>query len=703
MKKFTKFFKFLTFSLIVLCSFLYFSNTQTNQSSNFSYAAEQVTSNNSAKNKLDSNTQKLYSFLAEQVNAVANGTQEDTTFIVSKDTLVSWGVKLNWTASEIGQSTITSQEAFNLFEAQFNVSKVLTALLHDFPYEMYWFDKTVGISKGASTSYTDTYVDIEAFKLKFDVCEEFQPADYDEKNPSIDISKTTAPKQALANAKQIVNDYSSLNDHQKLNAYKNKICELVSYNDSAVENPTPYGNPWQPIYVFDEDPTTNVVCEGYAKAFQLLCNLSSFKSSYVKCYTVSGNMIGGTGAGAHMWNVVTMDDQQSYLVDVTNCDNGTVGYPEDLFLTGTDSGSINTGYSFDLSPAITFTYNTTTLDFWGSNAESALNLNTRNYEANYPTIIVTSGTLVYNKTSISAGLSGTENVNIVFTFESTDWVDSEYDWTFDWFEDNNNHIGSKLSNAPVNANFYWLKITATNKTDNSIKYVHSERIEIKPKEIFVDSVVGQNKTYDGTQIVSITESTLKDVLDGDEVSINHSTLIAKIKNANVGEYELVDLSEISLIGEDANNYFISPVTNIPSNKILVTTAKPTFSETFDKITEKGKKISQLNITITAKGVLDEAIEGTYIWTDAEGNEIDPATTEIIEGATYYYTFTPSDSNYEKTIVEVTLWEDQPDTFKDLFKKDNRSVLIGICGLIVVIFVIIGVIIKVSVNQGKKQF
>ena len=33
-------------------------------------------------------------------------------------------------------------------------------------------------------------------------------------------------------------------------------------------NGLPYGDPWQLIYVFDDDPDTNVVCEGYAKAFK---------------------------------------------------------------------------------------------------------------------------------------------------------------------------------------------------------------------------------------------------------------------------------------------------------------------------------------------------------------------------------------------------------------------------------------------------
>ena len=123
---------------------------------------------------------------------------------------------------------------------------------------------------------------------------------------------------------------------EKLAAYKNKICELVSYNDAAADSmSTANGiNPWQMIYVFDGSSSTKVVCEGYSKAFQYLCDLSSF-SGDVECHTMGGTMSGGTGAGGHMWNVVTMDDGKNYLVDVTNCNTGTIGSPDKLFLAHT--------------------------------------------------------------------------------------------------------------------------------------------------------------------------------------------------------------------------------------------------------------------------------------------------------------------------------------------------------------------------------
>lgn len=143
-------------------------------------------------------------------------------------------------------------------------------------------------------------------------------------------------------------------------AYRQKICELVSYNSTAANNtPTPYGDPWQLIYVFDGDDSTNVVCEGYSKAFKYLCDLSAFTND-ITCSLVTGTMAGGTGAGNHMWNIVAIGSS-NYLVDITNCDTGTVGAPDKLFLCGaaeTEAGKI---YTAHVGSGVTYEYGDETI------------------------------------------------------------------------------------------------------------------------------------------------------------------------------------------------------------------------------------------------------------------------------------------------------------------------------------------------------
>lgn len=235
--------------------------------------------------------------------------------------------------------------------------KVYKYALMDSPYEFYWHDK--GTGAGMSYSYTrdDTKVTATNFTLRF-----YVGTDYAGNGEfTVDTAKTAAAAAAAANAVQIVSDNAGKSNVEKLTAYKDKICELVTYDhDAADSNPSKVGvDPWQLIHVFDGDDTTNVVCEGYSKAFYYLCLLSEF-TGYIDCWTVSGYMNGG----AHMWNVVAIGSR-NYLVDVTNCDSGSIGNPGNLFLKGV-TGSVAGGYSRTIgSTTVSFTYKPDTITYMG--------------------------------------------------------------------------------------------------------------------------------------------------------------------------------------------------------------------------------------------------------------------------------------------------------------------------------------------------
>ena len=245
---------------------------------------------------------KIYAVLKEKVKEVAAGKETNTIF-------------------KISLQGITSAAG-----GKIDIPSIMQYLLMDCPYELYWFDKTKGVgATGSGLTVT----------ISFAVADEYKAGDYT-------VSSNLATVHTAAeNARRIVEKYEGQSDYEKMVGYRKEICDLVSYNTDAAEKPTtPYGNPWQLIWVFDKNATTNVVCEGYAKAFQYLCDMSDFANA--TCYTVTGTMYGATGAGPHMWNIVTLGGK-NYLVDVTNCDEGTVGADDKLFLAGAD-GSISSGY-----------------------------------------------------------------------------------------------------------------------------------------------------------------------------------------------------------------------------------------------------------------------------------------------------------------------------------------------------------------------
>ena len=180
-------------------------------------------------------------------------------------------------------------------------------------------------------------------KVSFPVAAAFKG----EKEYQTNTKNGESVQEAVKNAQKIVTDHIEETDEEKLRSYKKEICGLVSYNEDTAG--ASYGNPWQLIWVFDKDEKTNVVCEGYAKAFKYLCDQSSFNGN-IRCITVTGTMSDGKNSERHMWNVVLMDDGCNYLADLTNCDGDSddpsIGYPDKLFLTGSWIEKKKNGYVF---------------------------------------------------------------------------------------------------------------------------------------------------------------------------------------------------------------------------------------------------------------------------------------------------------------------------------------------------------------------
>ena len=313
----------------------------------------------SPEDRLEDFNKEIYDYLKAQIKAVANGERTSTEFQISDPNGI-----LKWTKEELGVATMVSggsftQEALDAasakFEEIFDFQKTNNTLAAELPYDLYWYDKTKGISMMSSRSGNSNEIKITSMVFKFAVSQDYAAGNY-----VTDPAKIAAAKGVVNTAEAIVAKHADKTDLEKLAAYRDEICQLVTYNHSAADNDaTLYGNPWQLINVFDGDATTNVVCEGYSKAFKYLCDLTDFEGE-VECHLVDGYMQGGTGAGGHMWNVVEIGGGV-LMVDVTNCDAGTVGAPDKLFLkVGQKSGDT---YAFDCgSRTIYYTYSATEED-----------------------------------------------------------------------------------------------------------------------------------------------------------------------------------------------------------------------------------------------------------------------------------------------------------------------------------------------------
>ncbi len=275
-----------------------------------------------------------YNSLLPLITKVANGESTSTEFKISVNDFA-------FTFEELGLD-INADDNAVLGEAMRRLcsNASLAALLYDCPYDLYWYDKKAGCqiiterknhktNVGATAGDSTITVSGETL-FRFSVAKEFAG----DKDYTISSAFADTVLHAKSKADAIVSANAGATDIAKLTAYKNAICDLAEYNSNAASSSTmPYGNPWQLLYVFDENADTNVVCEGYAKAFQYLCDLSTFSSSGVKAISVTGFINLGSGGEAHMWNIVTLGGKK-YLVDVTNCDTGKIGEPNLLFMAG---------------------------------------------------------------------------------------------------------------------------------------------------------------------------------------------------------------------------------------------------------------------------------------------------------------------------------------------------------------------------------
>ena len=300
--------------------------------------------------------------LKGKIKEVAAGKCTSTKFSFIKTwtkTKAEWGI-----TGEVISGGALTQQASEAIKAKLGLDALMRKQLLEMPYELYWYNKTKGVSMGYSVAPSGNDVTVRNLTLSMNVSQDYAKfVSTTSYNPfEADIAKTRAAATAAANALNIVATNTGKTDYQKLVSYREYIKGAVSYNTGAAGGGKPYGDPWQLIYVFDGNSATNVVCEGYAKAFQYLCDLTfQNQEGRPSSSLVSGKMDGGD----HMWNVVAIGGR-NYLVDVTNCDTGSIGAPDQLFLCGAAENVAGKQYTVTLWKNIVYVYDEKTVESYAS-------------------------------------------------------------------------------------------------------------------------------------------------------------------------------------------------------------------------------------------------------------------------------------------------------------------------------------------------
>ena len=447
--------------------------------------------------RLTGQNKVIYEKVKQVIPQIASGNQPSTLITVSFEEL---GLKADgvYYAEDLGLEYIYDGNSWNsgLRDAAYGLfvhdqKLIMECLFADCPYEMYWASG-IGTSfpgYSRSASYNPSTGEWEG-KIEFDPTEitmriKVQPdyrVDGSSDEYTVDTAKTGLASSAASYAQTIVQEAANncSTDYDKIVYYKDAICGLVEYNRDAAANSSTYADrdPWALIYVFDQDPTTNVVCEGYSEAFQYLCNQTDFNDDSVCAYSVTGKMYepGQTGQD-HKWNIVHMDDGYNYIADITNSDDAW-GSSGELFLNGFEDGNVEDGYMFKHSFAdayLCYSYDEETLSIF---TRAELTLAPRPYGESDPLTVDE----IANLNGISLVL--TDKIGMRIHVKIDDFFVDDYDYI--QFEHNGDVVQQLVKDAVSKEELYdddynyevifELPLTTTQMTDDiTFKMVVSDK------------------------------------------------------------------------------------------------------------------------------------------------------------------------------------------------------------------------------------
>ena len=229
---------------------------------------------------------------------------------------------LSYQTDSLDMGNWSEEEYNNFWNYVFgNIRFGKDALMFDYP-EIFWIDEsrieiTLSSVRTSRNILTGVYtMKISELTLKGGVKEEYTDIAGAEKYQSLlesSVESFEAEGSDIYHKVKYIHDY---------------IADKVSYNMDAPYNDSAVGLFCEPY---------EIVCEGYSKAFKLLCDKYE-----IPCIVVPGNIDIENNIG-HMWNYVKMEDGEWYGVDCTWDDTDSASNPVryNYFLKGSESFNLN--------------------------------------------------------------------------------------------------------------------------------------------------------------------------------------------------------------------------------------------------------------------------------------------------------------------------------------------------------------------------
>lgn len=190
----------------------------------------------------------------------------------------------------------------------FDGNRLLRAVTRDMPELFYISSFRLGYSISGDTVKSVTLI-AKPYSTTFATAEEITSA-----------NEQLWAKIRAFNPKIYLNRYFLV---RGIHDYLCENCDFDTVTSGGTENPRRYDAVGCLV-------DGRAVCQGYAEAFQIMCNYFG-----IPCVFMAGTGVTETSVGNHAWNAVYMDDGNWYCVDVTWDDQDTPY--RDFYLVGTET------------------------------------------------------------------------------------------------------------------------------------------------------------------------------------------------------------------------------------------------------------------------------------------------------------------------------------------------------------------------------
>lgn len=226
-------------------------------------------------------------------------------------------VEVDGTKTAVWDQTDNEEYQEVLTEIRYGMQSAYDAFIYDYP-EVFWlaapgFSWSIGFTGTAENGYTGR---ISKIVIRPNECYTGAGSEIAAFDSAVDAATAEISAGLAADASR----------EDILEAVHDYLCDKVSYAENS------YAHTAAGVFLKDKI----VVCEGYAKAFKILCQKFG-----ISCVLIPGGAAKSDGSiEGHMWNHVQMEDGNWYLVDVTWDDQGS-RISKTYFLAGSTSKGFN--------------------------------------------------------------------------------------------------------------------------------------------------------------------------------------------------------------------------------------------------------------------------------------------------------------------------------------------------------------------------